>query len=1113
MRALVLSNGLQAIHFRRLPPPVAGGSPALAAAPKGLTIHSASPRRSRAGSGSTALSTNAVLKWRAGGRALPPSLAGSPCQPKVVGSPSGVTMKTREGGNGGGAAPPPRAGALPGPPMPSAGGGGGAARCGARSAALGLRRSCAGRWGALALLLTCGAALAPAPPAAAGQLRYAVPEELEHGAFVANLAEDLGLDASQLSARRFRLVSRAGGKQHLEVNLENGILFVNEKVDREAVCAAGGACCLHLQLVLESPLELHRVEVEVLDVNDNAPRFPWPEYVLEVSESALPGARFPLESAHDPDAGANALRTYRLSPNGFFSLAVQARSDGSKFAELVLERSLDREQQRSHRLGLTALDGGTPERSGTARVLVAVLDANDHAPVFAQPSYSVSLPEDAPPGALVLRLNATDLDEGTNAEIEYSFSGHAPPGVRELFSVEPRSGQLRLKGPLDYERARLHELYVQAKDRGPSAVAVHCRVLVRLLDVNDNAPELSLTSVSAPVQEDAPPGTVIAVISVLDRDSGDNGRVSCELPAGLPFRLQAAFPNYYTLVTTEPLDREAVPAYNLSITARDWGSPALATHQNLTVQVSDLNDNAPRFLQPSYSVYVMENNAPGASICAVSARDPDCEQNAYLSYSIAQGQIQGMPVATYVSINADSGHMYALRSLDYEQTRSFQVQVLAQDAGLPPLSGNATVHVFVLDQNDNAPVIVAPVPRNGSAAVQLVPRSADPGYLVGQVAAVDADAGQNARLSYRLAQATDASLFSVALYTGEIRTLRAFLEQDAPRQRLLVQVRDNGQPPLSASVALLLSLVDRAPELLSDFGQLPRGPEAASPPLTLYLIVSLGSVSFTFLVAILILTAVKCRKDRLTLPGYGCSAAPCRGGGGCCSCSCDPPGSPPDALKNSNHLSAQASSGSKAASHGAEGGSAAAPPGYCYKVCLTPESAKSDFMFLKPYSPAPPRNNEKAPESLPPGPRLANNSRQPPSQVKQPNTDWLPSKQSTLKSSQSLEDVGGVRRGVQKEHDRLRTLVTPISELQKASGTSNTIWTPRYAPQYSQHISPLDYQHNVYIPGTPTMPVNKDGPLFLDQEAKNSFSTFGKRKKMTTYCDIHDNMVINNNLK
>ncbi|KAI6076818.1 Protocadherin-10-like protein [Aix galericulata] len=778
--------------------------------------------------------------------------------------------------------------------------------------------------------------LLAAPRSAGGQLRYAVPEELEHGAFVANLGEDLGLDVSTLSARRFRIVARAGARQHLEVNLENGILFVNERIDREEVCEVGGTCLLHLQLLVESPLELYRVEVEVLDINDHAPTFPWQEYVLEVAESAVLGARFPLESAQDPDVGTNSVHTYQLSPNGFFSLEVQTRSDASKFAELVLERALDREQQRTHRVLLTALDGGIPRRSGTAYILITVLDANDNVPAFDQPSYRVSLPEDAPAGTLVIQLNATDLDEGPNGEIEYSFSGHAPPRVRELFRVEPRSGQVLLKGPLDYERASLHELYVQAKDRGPSAVAVHCRVLVHLLDVNDNAPEVTLTSVSTPVQEDAPTGTVIAVISVLDRDSGDNGRVSCEISPNVPFELRSSFRNYYTLVTTEVLDREVVPEYNVSITARDMGSPALLTRSTLTIPVSDVNDNAPRFLQPSYSVYVMENNAPGASICS-----------------------------------------------------------------------------------------------------------------------------------------------------------------DAARQRLVVQVRDGGQPALSATMSLLLSVVETMPQTLSDFSNFSLPPEdSSSSPLTLYLLVSLGSISFTFLLAILILTAIRCRGEQRSWR---------RG----CRC-CPRPRSSPDSLKTSN-LTAQPTASTAAHLDVPDGG----PPGYCYKLCLGPESAQSDFMFLKPCSL--PRNNEKGPGNLPAAGKQSRPGQQfhVSKQVKQPNTDWLPPsmQRPALKSSQSLEDMGEIRRALQKEHERLCTLVTPVSEFQKASAGANSIWAPQHSPLYPGHIPALDYQHNVYIPGTPTLLSSKDGPLFPGRENRNSFSTFGKRKKMTTYCDMPDSVVINNDLK
>lgn len=784
-----------------------------------------------------------------------------------------------------------------------------------------------------------------------GQIRYSIPEELEHGAFVGNIAEDLGLDLDKLSVRRFRIVS-GSKKQYVEVNLENGVLFVNERIDREELCEQSSSCSFHLQVVIENPLELYRVEIEILDVNDNSPSFPWTEFNLDISESAAPGSRFPLESAQDLDVGSNSLRTYLLSVNEHFYLDIQTRSDGSKFAELVLQTPLDREQQSAHQMVLTAVDGGAPERSGTAQIDVTVLDANDNAPVFDQSFYRVRLEENAPKGTVVIRLNASDLDEGPNADITYSFSGHAPIKVRQLFSVDPHTGEIKVKGVIDYEKARMHEIYVQAKDKGPSAVAVHCKVLVNVLDKNDNLPEVILTSVSTPVQEDVPPGTVIAVISVMDRDSGENGNVDCEIPHHVPFQLHSSFKNYYTLVTSDFLDREAVAEYNITLTARDMGSPPLFTRRTVLVQVSDVNDNAPHFKQPSYSVYLTENNAPGASICSVNALDPDSGQNAYLSYSVLDGDIHGMPVSTYVSINSDNGNIYALRSFDHEQLRNFQVTVQAQDAGFPPLKSNVSVSIFILDQNDNPPVIVSPVAHNGTAPCAPVPRSADAGFLVTKISAADADAGQNSRLFYQLLQATDPSLFSVALYTGEVRTLRQIEDKEPTRHRLVILVKDNGQPPLSATASIILTVVDSLPESQPDLDDL-HSPHHSSN-FTLYIIVALGAVSFTFLLAIIVLVAVRGLKGRASGKRSSFPSSPSPR---CCSCCWSPTelsSTTTEVFKKSNlnvRMSAGASGSAEAHSSSSGSGGSALPQMYCYKMCLTPESSKSDFMFLKPCSP------------------------------------------------------------------------------------------------------------------------------------------------------------------
>uniref|UniRef100_A0A1A8C387 Protocadherin gamma-C3 n=1 Tax=Nothobranchius kadleci TaxID=1051664 RepID=A0A1A8C387_NOTKA len=926
------------------------------------------------------------------------------------------------------------------------------------------------------------------------QIRYSIPEELEHGAFVGNIAEDLGLDVAKLSARRFRIVSGAK-KQYLEVNLENGILFVNEKIDREELCERSPNCFLHLQVVIENPLELYRVEVEILDVNDNSPSFPWTEFNLDITESAAPGSRFPLESAQDQDVGTNSLRSYQLSSNEHFVLNIQTRNDGSKFAELVLDTPLDREQQKKHEMVLTAFDGGSPERTGTALITITVLDANDNVPVFDCSIYRASLVENAPRGTLVLKLNATDLDEGSNGEVTYAFSGHAPLKVRELFSVDPYMGEVRVKGVVDYEKASVYELYVQAKDRGPSAVAVHSKVLVDILDVNDNAPEVILTSVSTPVQEDAPPGTVIAVISVMDRDSRENGNVDCQIPNNIPFQLHSSFKNYYTLVTSESLDREVVSEYNISLTARDLGSPSLSTRKTILVQVSDINDNPPRFSQPSYTVYVTENNAPGASICSVTAFDPDSNQNAYLSYSILEGQIQGMPMSTYVSINSDNGNIYALRSFDYEQLRNFQILVQAQDAGFPPLASNVTVNVFVLDQNDNAPVIVSPLPKNGTVAVEVVPRSVDAGYLVTKITALDADAGQNSRLSYQLLQATDPGLFSVALYTGEIRTIRRLVEKDATRQRLVILVKDNGQPPLSATVSIVLTVVDNVPESLLDFGDLTLSPKPPSN-LALYLIVSLSTISLIFLVAIIVLAAVKCYKDRETHSGYNLPPL------ACCCCGGFQPEPPPEVFKKSN-LNLQISSAAKV-------------PTNCMEPC-SPSST--------------PRNNEaKSAESswnVHSRSASVNIGAATPSELKQPNTDWTLTKtqNSSIKSYNSINMDGTLmRKAMHADPEHYVASMAPgqywtwgnhmkgVKDFKMSpspSGLPSRPWTPRCTPPPQQQQPsipphphphphpPPDYHHNVYIPGTPSgfctlRPAAQRSELGVH----NSFSTFGKKRRL-----------------
>uniref|UniRef100_A0A452SWQ1 Cadherin domain-containing protein n=1 Tax=Ursus americanus TaxID=9643 RepID=A0A452SWQ1_URSAM len=689
------------------------------------------------------------------------------------------------------------------------------------------------------------------------QIHYSVPEELEKGSRVGNIAEDLGLEPQELEERGVRIVSR-GRTQLFALNLRSGSLISAGRIDREELCMGVLKCQLNLEILLEDKLKIYGVVVEVRDINDNAPYFREDELEIKVSENAATGLRFPLPHAWDPDIGKNSLQSYGLSRNTHFSLDVQSGVDGNKYPELVLEHALDREQKAVHHLVLTASDGGDPVRTGTARIHVVVVDVNDNAPVFAQSEYRVSVPENVAVGTKLLLVSATDPDEGANAEVIYSFR-YVDNKAAQVFKLDANLGTVSTIGELNHEESGFYEMEVQAVDN--AGYSARARVLITVLDVNDNAPEVVVTSLSSSILENSPRGTLIALLNVNDQDSGENGQVICFIRGNLPFKLEKSYGNYYSLVTDTLLDREQVPSYNITVTASDRGSPPLSTETHISLKVADTNDNPPTFSDAFYSAYIVENNPRGASIMSVTAYDPDYGDNAQVTYSLAENTLPGSPISSYISINSNTGVLYALHSFDYEQFQDLHLQVMAHDSGDPTLSSNVSLSVFVLDQNDNVPEILYPTtPSDGSTGVELAPRSAEPGYLVTKVVAVDRDSGQNAWLSYRLLKASEPGLFAVGLHTGEVRTARALLDRDALKQSLVVAVQDHGQPPLSATVTLTVAVADSIPDVLADLGSIRTPGDPDDSDLTLYLVVAVAAVSCVFLAFVIVLLALRLRR-------------------------------------------------------------------------------------------------------------------------------------------------------------------------------------------------------------------------------------------------------------
>ncbi|XP_058268054.1 protocadherin beta-16-like isoform X43 [Hemibagrus wyckioides] len=871
-----------------------------------------------------------------------------------------------------------------------------------------------------------------------GDMSYTVPEETKPQYIVGNIAKDLGLDALKLSTRKARVETEDSSKRYVDINFNTGDLIVSETIDREKLCGSRLNCILNHELVLENPLELHRVSLNIQDINDNAPKFLNERIHLEIPESAIKGQRFRLDEAHDSDIGQNGVNGYSLQKNEHFVLSEEENKNGRKYAELVLDKELDREQQKDIDLILTAVDGGIPQRSGTAVIHITVLDANDNVPVFSQSVYKVVLAENAPVGTEVVTVSAEDADEGANGAVTYEFS-HIPDNAAQLFRIDKLTGQIRINGDIDYEEEKYYEIGVQAKDG--SGLASTASVIIDISDVNDNAPKVILKSLNNPLPENVIVGTEVAIINVQDKDSGDNRQIRCSIQGNVPYKLNPSIKNYFSLVTTGMLDRELEEEYNITITASDGGSPPLSSSMTIHLSVADINDNPPVFEQQSYTAYVMENNKPGTSIISVTAKDPDWRQNGTVLYSLVPCEINGLPSTSFLSVNSDTGVIQAVRSFDYEKIRNFTVQVEARDNGSPPLSSNVTVSVFISDENDNSPQILYPAPEGKSLMTEMVPKAALSGSLVSKVIAVDADSGQNAWLSYQIVKSTDLGLFTIGLHSGEIRAQRDITESDSMKQNLIISVKDNGQPPLSATCSVYLLISDNLAEVpeLKDMTY-----EESNSKLTFYLIIALVSVSTFFLTFIILILAVRfCHRRKTRLLFDGAVAIP-------------------SAYLPPNYADVE--------------GAGTLCSSYNYDTYLTTGSHTSDFKFITSYndSTLTAGGTLKKSQDEVLGASLITLNTEDALEQKPPNNDWrLPPNQRPGPSGAGArpEEAGagavvgtGPWPNPPTEAEQLQALMAAANEVSEATATLG----PRYNAQYV-----ADYRQNVYIPGsTATLTAN-----------------------------------------
>ncbi|XP_031754610.1 protocadherin alpha-5 isoform X6 [Xenopus tropicalis] len=886
------------------------------------------------------------------------------------------------------------------------------------------------------------------------QLHYSIHEESKHGTFVGRIAQDLGLEIREINSRMLRIISK-DQKEYFQVNLQNGILFVKHAIDREELCPNLPICIVSIQVIVDKPVQMHRVDVEIEDINDNYPVFSASQYAISIAESKQPGSRFPLEGAVDADIGTNSVTNYELSSNEYFILEFPKFVHQIRSIQLVLKKSLDREKISLHNLTLTAFDGGKPKLSSSTQLIINVEDVNDNSPTFNQSFYQCSVAENAPKGTLVTRLNASDLDQGKNMEILYEFSKLVPLQMLSIFSLDKYTGEIYVNGELDYEKNSVYEIHVDAFDNGEPPLTGHCQLLVTVIDLNDNAPEMSLTSLSLPVPEDATQGSIVAIISVHDQDSGVNGRVNCYSFPPSPFKINPAFTGDFSLILNAPLDRENKSEYQVVITAKDEGSPALSTSMTIQIEVSDVNDNAPLFQQPAHTIFIKENNPPGSHVYTVSASDSDTGQNSFITYSLTESFIEGVPVSSYIAINPENGNLFALLPFDHEEVTYFQCHIKATDAGLPPLNSSLILNIFIVDVNDNPPVFTSDYSNSASAISVTAHKSAQPGHLIAKLNAVDLDSGYNAWVSYKIKNVAGNSPFSISQHAGEIRLTRPITEAEGDAFRLFVVAEDHGEPAMTALTQIIISIKDSG-EDTKIVHHHSRGISDEFSDANVYLVVAICSISSIFLITLITFTVLRWQKYRDEVSQLRENYRIC-----------------------SNTVGSWVYSQSQ------------------YKFYSNSLQAKNDLIVFTPNGAQFPQTEEATSQQG----AISYSAHQP----KHPHPDWRysASLRAAMQGAVHMEGAAVLRGGAGGLEQQWPTVssATPEPEGGEVSppvgaGVNCNSWTFKYGPGNPKQPVPQippDFPENFIIPGSPAIiSIRQDQPSAQNQK---NFITFGKKEE------------------
>ncbi|XP_067113778.1 protocadherin Fat 3 [Osmerus mordax] len=552
-------------------------------------------------------------------------------------------------------------------------------------------------------------------------------------------------------------------------------VFVNGQLDREQ------QDWYLLNITASDGLYVTRtaVEVTIMDANDNSPVCNQAVYSMSFPEDTPPNKGILTVGATDADSGSSADIQYSL-----FGIGVEDFFMDANTGELRTASLMDREKTASYKLIAQATDGGG--LFCRSEISLKLLDINDNAPRFSSSQYLATVYENAAPKALLTRLQANDPDEDLNRMVLYTLLDSADG----FFSIDPVSGVLVLEKPLDRETRDSYRVRIQAADRGGQQGALYSQteLTVVVLDVNDNAPVFLRRDYAVTVPEDVALGTEVLRVTASSADMGPNAEISYSIGSGNELGKFTIDRTMGSISIADDLDFEVCKDYFLTVEAWDGGAPPLSAATMVTIELMDVNDNAPTFSQDIYNVLVSEDASVGQTITRLLAEDLDSQVNGRITYSILKGDR-----GNQFSIDPLTGLLKVNKRMDRELVSKYSISVQAFDSGSPAMSSTVTVNINVSDVNDNPPVFSPP---NATANIQL---NQPAGSTLLKLSVTDKDSPKNGPpFEFRIISGNEGNTFSVD-QTGELRSNRVF-GPDATREFTLeVQARDSGKPRLSSS--------------------------------------------------------------------------------------------------------------------------------------------------------------------------------------------------------------------------------------------------------------------------------------------------------------------------